>query len=411
MNLMKNVLIIDMKNIIKLILFSVFVTSCASAPATMPVVSKDELQSASASLTKAMDVNIVEFSPGLSSDPAKNERDGIWPELRRAESRLFASKLKDSFTETNRFGDVNLVSSDKMLSDIVITGKIIKSNGEDLILEVSAADSSGKKFISNKKYSHRTTEYFFRDLRNKGVDPFSPVYDNILLDVLKYLNTQDLPKMKTTTDLRFAKSLNPEYFDSALTKTRNGSLEPNFIPDDQDELYLKAMNVKIQDNIFKSEMQSSYDTFLASMEESYGVWREASFLASKKQREAEARAQAAAVAGILIGIAGAAASADSYDGYNYNAGQDIAGTIAMAAGAALIYESIASSDEAEVHAETIEEVSKSFDSEVAPKVIEFEDVTLSLEGTISEQFDQWQKILQRYYYSSLKEGSDIVIKT
>ena len=284
MNLMRNVLIIDMKMIFRLIVVSIFVTSCASAPPTMKTVSKDEIKLAGDSLTTAMDVNIVEFNPGLSSDPAVNERNGIWPELRRSESRLFASKLKESFTETNRFGDVNLVSSNKMLSDIVITGKIVKSNGEDLILEISASDSSGKKFISKKKYSHRTTEYFFRDLRNKGVDPFSPVYDNILLDVLKYLNNQDLSKMKTTTDLRFAKSLNPEYFDSALTKTRSGSFEPNFIPDDQDELYIKAMNVKIQDNIFKSEMQSSYDTFLTSMEDSYGVWREASFLASKSNR-------------------------------------------------------------------------------------------------------------------------------
>ena len=55
-----------------------------------------------------------------------------------------------------------------MITDIVISGKIITSNGEDLVLKITAKDSSGSVFIRNKTYDHRTTEYFYRDLRNKG---------------------------------------------------------------------------------------------------------------------------------------------------------------------------------------------------------------------------------------------------
>ena len=137
----------------------------------------------------------------------------------------------------------------------------------------------------------------------------------------------------------------------------------------------------------------------------------AAFSASKERREAEARANAAVVAGILIGLAGAAASANSVDGYDYNYGQDLAGSVAMAAGAALIYQSTQDRAEANRLSDTIDEISKSFDGEVAPKVIEFEGVTLSVEGSISDQFNEWQKIMKTYYDKSLSEGRDIVIKS
>ena len=109
------------------ILIVLFSYSCASV-STMPEVSQEDLDRTGANISKALDINVVELNPGIFSDPAKNESAGIWPELRRAESRLFADNLKTSFEDTKRFGDVNIVSSDKFLSDVIITGKIVESN-------------------------------------------------------------------------------------------------------------------------------------------------------------------------------------------------------------------------------------------------------------------------------------------
>ena len=392
-------------------IFVIFCTFSCATVSSLPEVTPEDLKRTGANINKALDINIVEFNPGINSDPKKNEIAGIWPELRRSESRIFADKLKKSFENTNKFGDVNIVSSNKFLSDVVVTGKILESNGEDLILQVSATDSTGKKFIKDKKYSHRTNEYFFRDLRNKDKDPFDPVYDSITLDVMKYLQNEDLDKIQKITELRFANDLNSDYFKDSLTKNRRNTYDLNFIPDESDPTYIKAKNVKIQDNIFKREMQDTYSVFLDSLDEGYVEWRKAAFTISKQKREAEAAANAAAVAGILIAVAGAAASADSYDGYSYDYGQDLTGTLAMAAGAALIYQSTQDRAEANRLSDTITEISKSFDAEVAPKVIEFEGVTLSVEGSISDQFDEWQKIMKTYYDKSLSEGRDIVIKS
>ena len=228
---------------------------------------------------------------------------------------------------------------------------------------------------------------------------------------MKHLQKQDLDKIQTVTELRFASDLNRDYFKDSLSKNRKNLYELNFIPDEGDATFIKAKNVKIQDNIFKKEMQETYGVFLDGLDEGYEQWRKAAFSVSKQKREAEAAANAALVAGILIGIAGAAASADSYDGYNYDYGQDLTGTVALAAGAALIYQSTQDRAEANRLSDTITEVSKSFDAEVAPKVIEFEGITLSVEGSISDQFNEWQKIMKTYYDKSLSEGRDIVIKS
>ena len=41
--------------------------------------------------------NIEEFDPGLDGDSDTWKKKGIWPELRRTESRRFAYKLKEAF--------------------------------------------------------------------------------------------------------------------------------------------------------------------------------------------------------------------------------------------------------------------------------------------------------------------------
>lgn len=389
-----------------------FLASCASTPSS-PTVNIENVKQNALKLNRAIDINVVELNPNLNSDPEINEKNGVWPELRRAESRLFAINLKKSFDKLNRFGDVNVVPSKSMINDIVISGKIITSNGEDLVLKITVEDSSGKVFINSKTYDHRTTEYFYRDLRNEGKDPFQSVYDNVVADVVKYLLQEDLGTIQLITELRFASRLNNDYFNDSLVTSRNNQFALNFIPSEDDELLVKTRNVKLQDDIFKNNMQLSYDQFLEGFDESYNVWRKAAQVAAKEKREAESAATAAAFAGALLAVAGAYASANSYNynNNNYNFGQDLAGAVALSAGAALMIKATQDSADAEKHAETINEISKSFDSELAPQVIEFEGTTVILEGTIEDQFNQWQKILSQYYASSTNEGSDIVIKT
>ena len=126
--------------------------------------------------------------------------------------------------------------------------------------------------------------------------------------------------------------------------------------------------------------------------------------ASKQKREAQRAAAGKAILGALI-VAAAASSSSSNDNYNYSAGASIAATV----GAGLLVSAVGDAREAKVHESTINEVSKSFDGEIAPQVVEMEGLQVKLEGSLQNQFDQWQTILVDIYESESSQTNEFEI--
>ena len=359
-------------------------------------------------LSIPLEINIVEFNPGIPSNPKNYEKEGVWPELRRAESRKFSNDLKKSLARTNEFGNIYITPNQKYLSDLAINGKIIKSNGEDLHIEISAIDSTGSKLIKNKIYKHRTNEEFYRNLRNKGKDPFDKLFDDISNDLIKSLRSKDLYNIQQITELRFAREMDMTNFKESVVE-KNNIVYANFIPAANDPLFLRAKNIRSKDLLFRSNMQSTYDQFIQEMDASYDIWQKASFTAAQKARKAKTASTLKGIAGAALLIAGAVAMADSGSGYNYDAGAYTTGFVGALAGAALFDQAISDNQEAKIHKETINEVSKSFDGNIAPKVIELEGKTVTLDGNLSQQFIKWQSLLKEIYVEENSTIQDINI--
>ena len=53
--------------------------------------------------------------------------------------------------------------------------------------------------------------------------------------------------------------------------------------------------------------------------------------------------------------------------------------------------------DARVHADALKELTQSFQSEVAPQVVEVEGHTLRLTGTAEDQYREWRKLLKQLY--------------
>ncbi len=377
--------------------------SCESTSPITNSMSYEELELDASSMSTKLDINIVELDPGLSGDDAADRESGLWPELRRAEARRFAVKMMRSLNETNAFANVTVTTSSEFLTDIVIEGTVQESNGEDVHLLINAKDATGKPIIKNKLYKHRTNEYFYQNIRNKGKDPFDPLYRSIAGDIIKELKKRDLEKIQLVTDLRFAQKLNDMQFYDALDR-ENDRYSLGFVPAMDDPMFIRAQNVQLKDSQFRNEMQKHYVSFTDTMDESYKIWQEAALTASKQKREAQRAAAGKAILGALI-VAAAASSSSSNDNYNYSAGASIAATV----GAGLLVSAVGDAREAKVHESTINEVSKSFDGEIAPQVVEMEGLQVKLEGSLQNQFDQWQTILVDIYESESSQTNEFEI--
>ena len=401
-------------NIFLILATFLFMYGCNSATTTSTLNSTNRIQNntvalSSVTLSQSLDINIIEFDPGITGSPSDYEENGIWPELRRAESRKFALDLKTSLKKTRSFSGIYITPDQRYLADVSVSGKIEKSNGRDLHLEITAQDSTGKKIINKKLYKGKVDKGYYNNLRNKDKNPFEElVFDRIAEDIIKKLQKQDLNNIKLITELRFAREMNPSSFNDAVIE-RNRIISANFIPAFDDPMYLRSKNVRSKDLYFRENMQSTYEDFVNNMDESYDIWRKASYDATIKAEEAKSAAAWKGVLGAAILIGGAIAMGDSMDGYYMDGGQYVAGFAGAMLGAGLLDSALDDNEEAKVHKETILEVSKSFDSDIAPNVIEMEEKTVKIDGTLTQQFIQWQEVLKDIYNEQNSNIEDIQI--
>lgn len=349
------------------------------------------------------DVSIGVFNPGIPTNATDYGEDGVWPELRRAEALRFAVQLRDIMTETGLYGAVRVTPDLSSSSDLYVKAKIISSNGEDISLKVTVTDSTGRVWINNKRYSHRVKPITFSNPRNKKgnklvVGPYEPLFKKINSDIEKYLSrrikSKEADTINVITDLRFAQNFSPEAFSDVL-KNRGTKYSLNGKPSKNDPMLRRIKSIQYRDQMFIDTLQTHYDGFNASMEDSYKIWQEQSFAESKAAREAANAAFWQGVAGAVVLAATAAAAADSD---SYSAARNTA-VVGSAVAGSLFSGSFKSSKEAKIHRDSLNEIGSSIDGSLSPSVIEMEDTTVTLTGTASEQSSQWKAILKKIYVS------------
>jgi len=375
-----------------------FLASCASTSNIGPQYQSNSSNSAKSvpENIEPFDVAISLFDPGISNQDSYGE-DGIWPELRRSEAMYMAVQLRDVLAKTQRYGAVRVTPDNYSSADLYITAKIIKSNGEDVALQVKVSDSTGKTWIS-KKYSHRVKPIAFNNPRNKDsngklkIDPYKDIYLKISSDIIKYMKRniklEKADTINTVTEIRYAQNYSPAAFSDILSK-RNNLYKLNGKPDKDDPMMKRVQSIKYRDQMFIDNMQTHYDGFSSNMTSSYKVWQEQSFAESKAAREAASAAFWQGVAGAVIVAATVAAAGDC----DSAACARNTGAVGGAVAGAFFNESFQNSKEAKVHRDALNEIASSLDSTLSPSVIEMEDRTVTLTGTITEQSNQWRAVL------------------
>jgi len=293
-----------------------------------------------------LDVIVPVFDPGLPTDSDKYEKQGIWPELRRAEANKFALNMKHALEDTKTFGAVRVAPDASASGDLYVLGKILKSNGEDVQFSLQVADISGRQWM-NKIYRHRVKERFHKDLRNKGKDAYQPIFTRAAEDIAKLLRRKkdaELAELRAVTEMRFAQSFAADAFDDYLRES-GGVTKLNGLPDENDPMLNRTRAVRVRDSLFIDNMQGHYESFDRKMSESYAVWQAAALTEAKAARKAKKKSIVQGIAGaaVLIGGVAAAASTDN------PVAADAAALAGGIAGGALLGASFHNSAQAKVH--------------------------------------------------------------
>ena len=347
-----------------------------------------------------LDVIIPVFDPGLPEDPDDYEDENIWPEIRRAEANRFAYKLKEKLDETGQFGSVRVTPDRTATGDLYILGQIKESNGEEVEIAVEVIDISGREWL-DKSFDHEVSETFHKNYRNRGKDSYDPLFEKIATEIAEELNgheSKELEDLHYLSDIRFGANFSDSKFMQYI-KIEEDQFKLVGKPSDQDPMFRRVKAIRVRDQLFIDGLQNNYAAFSTKMNDSYLMWQNQSLLEIKAKRAANRKAIAQGLGGVALlalGILSGVAGANSNSVFAQSGGLTGA-MLGVAGGISLISESFSTSAEAKVHRDTLNELGRSVDLEMAPKVIAFNKASVELTGNAREQFIQWRTFLQKIY--------------
>lgn len=362
-----------------------------------------------------LDVAIPVFDPGLPVDSFGEldgdalEKEGIWPQLRRTEAKLFAADMKNALDTRKVFGSVSVVPDASTPSDLFVLGEIIKSDSEQVEIEIMVLNSTGE-IMGKKKFDHTVSKGFMRDQLNRGRNPYQPVFKkagDYIVSLLAELSTQEKTYIKNMSLMRYARYYSPESYDQYITtevKRKNGQSYYQFeltgLPDENDPMLERIRDLRAQELLFVDRLQDNYDVFQAETKTAYSTWQEETLPEIIAAREARAKRNTQALLGVGAAILTAVLIKEASDRVDRGRDNSDLNLGAVAAGLGSIYainEAFKSNARLKVHSEVIDEQGQALDLSVSPTVIKFEDQTLELQGTAQEQYMQWKTHLRKIF--------------
>jgi hypothetical protein len=353
-----------------------------------------DLQSAATEIPEyaLLDVGIVLFDPGIPDSVEEQQEDFVFPEVRRAEARYIPYHLKGTLESTGYWGSVWVLPEESEAVDLLVWGRVDHSDGYKVSLRMGAWDAKGREWL-NKTYKTTVPARAYAKYRDTGQDPYQSIYNEIandLLEIREEMNAEELTEIRQIAHLRYAADLVPTAFGDHLTKDSKGIYTIQRLPSADDPMTQRIEAVREREYMLADTVNEYYAGLYYDLSVPYEDWRKMSREESLRYQELKRTARMRQ----LLGVA-AIVGAIIYEG---NGGSNSAITnTAILGGMEGIRSGLGLSTEADLYQDSIRELGDSFDSEVAPLVIEVEGQTHRLTGSAEEKYREWRRILREIY--------------
>ena len=378
------------------VLFSslLILSGCASlsnkvADGVKPIVATQELDS-----SELLDVAIVVFDSEELTDKEIREL-GLSEEIRRAEERFIPIHLKYTMQRTGHWGAVRVVPAENA-AHVQVRGTIIRSDGEQLSLDIEAYDSRGVSWFENS-YSEELGLVDFYGTSPGEKDPFQDLYNTIANDLVEHrsqLTPDAIREIQQISELRTAQDMASDAFAGHLSRNEEGRYSLIRLPVESDPMLKRVRAVQVRDDMLLDTINGYYEIYYNDLWQPYGDWRKLYNEELAALNEVKKQALTRQLFGLASIIGGVALSTGNSNLSNSN----LPGVMVMG-GAAAIYSGFQKQEETKIHRDVIEELSISFSSEADPLVVEVVGETVRLTGSAEEQYQKWRDMLQQIYAS------------
>ncbi|MBL4672191.1 MAG: hypothetical protein JKX81_08005 [Arenicella sp.] len=343
-----------------------------------------------------LDVGVVLFDPGVVD---LNSSDAGYSSVRQSEAVWYTNQLKQTLDISNAWGLVRALPRDNLGLDVYVSGTLLESNGEVVRLLVSARDSTGRLWFS-KEYGQRASAYAYNPEVNLPGDPFQATFNEIANDMFDFqasLADAQLLNIRSVSKVLFARDFVPDAFSSFVQTDELGQLSLTRIPADNDPMMQRVERIRSRNDLFLDVVQDYYRTFNNKMDGPYQEWRKLSYKEVLYERQLKEQGRKEKIAGLVAMAGGLAAAATGNSGTTRGAGH-----IGIIAGAGIFVNSFLKTEEALEHSSALRELGASLESELEPSIVDLQDRSVTLSGTVDDQYQEWRRILGDMF--RLEEG-------
>ncbi len=368
----------------------VFAAGCNST--TVRTTDREQITAQPAEIPEEMllDVGIGIFDPGVDG---LSSEEGVYPKIREAEARFVPFQLMTTMQNSGNWGTVRVIPGRQSEMDLWIDGEILRSDGENLHLLVRVQDSSGKTWYT-KKYTDEASKYSYDTSLPNRSEPFQGIYNAIANELLlryRQLSPTQVANLRLITELKFARAFSAESFSEHLGLDDKGRYVVTRLPAEDDPILQRIRQIRERDYMFVDTLQEYYASFVRTMEVPYLEWRRAYYEENQALQEVRSQARNRIIGGALAVLAGILAQ-----GVDSRTART-AGAVGIGAGATAVMSGLNKREEAKVHAEALQEISASMDAEMEPHTMKLENRTVTLSGSVNEQYGQWKQLLKEIY--------------
>jgi hypothetical protein len=344
-----------------------------------------------------LDIGIVQFDTGIPADNDTSDT-GIYEEIRLAEARYLPFHLKTTLQGTGHWGAVRVIPSREAFTDVIISGSIVKSDGEFVTLNISIDDASGRHWY-NKPYSMQTGTSSFAANRDRRLDPYQKVFNDIANDLRAYVAAfpeKSVMQVQQISELQFFNDMSPLAFGGYLQTDEDGIVTVARLPAENDPSVGRLRQIRERDRLVVDTLNEHYANFYYGIAIPYQSWRKVAREESVNYRQVKRSATLQTLLGAAV-VAGSLAMDTSSGGkQTRNVNRALQG-IAFSEGMNALFKGFSRRSEASMHIESIAELSESFGAEAAPMVVTVEGETRNLTGTAAAQYESWRRLLRQIY--------------
>ena len=338
-----------------------------------------------------LDAGIIQFKGEVDEEEVAEGE--VFRQVRNAETLYFPQQLRQAMLRGGGWRHVWVVP-ERAVPDLRIEGDILKSNGSELELKIRAYDATGAKWV-DRVYRHEFSEADYAG--EDQARPMDAFFDRIAKDLLIERDRKGVAAMKeirAVAELRFAKEFAPQAFERHVQVSDDRARLVS-LPAEEDTLYQLVLQIKERDDLFIETMQEYSEGFAETIGVPYRDWARQSYYERRAHDENVSTSVAQGLLSALAIIGGIVIAADS--GSTPEARQ--LGQVLVGAGAYGAYDAYQDYEATEIHEAALKELGQSLDLEVKPQVVQVENQTRTLTGSVEDQYQQWHEILNEIYLS------------